>query len=213
VRTAVTVRTQAFQLWMTETAAEMGWEYDQKGVTGAYVEPLDTYCDMSHLIKREEWPAGAVECIAYFCGVLGEQDGIGQDGATAAAKKNAIDFLKGDIGVLWPDAVRGGGVIDWDLLYDPGDEHGEARFDSQYWRANTLGSERYVLTPHGTVADRLPQGGWGVTNMVCAGDWTKTGIDGGCVEAAAISGVRAASHLIGDDRAISGEGYTWLRRQ
>jgi uncharacterized protein with NAD-binding domain and iron-sulfur cluster len=213
VETGVTVRTQAFQLWLTEPTDELGWEFAEKGVTGAYVEPLDTYCDMSHLLKREDWPPGTVESIAYFCGVLGETDGIGQDGATAAAKKNAVDFLKGDIGVLWPDAVRGGGVLDWNLLYDPSDETGEARFDNQYWRANTLGSERYVLTPHGTVADRLPQGGWGVTTMVCTGDWTKTGIDGGCVEAAAISGVRAASHLIGDDREISGEGYTWLRRQ
>ena len=33
------------------SAAELGWGHDENSVAGCYVEPLDTYCDMSHLIR------------------------------------------------------------------------------------------------------------------------------------------------------------------
>ena len=60
---------------------------------------------------------------------------------------------------------------------------GAARLASQYWRANTAGSERYVLTPAGAVRHRLAADESGVDHLVLAGDWTRNGIDGGCVEA------------------------------
>jgi hypothetical protein len=44
-----------------------------------------------------------------------------------------------------------------------------------------------------------------------AGDWTKNGVDGGCVEAAAISGMQAARGLVGVERPITGESPGWLR--
>ena len=74
IESARTVRTQAFQLWLkTEQCSELGWAYGENSVTGCYVEPLDTYCDMTHLIPREAWDPGAsVRSIAYFCGVLDE---------------------------------------------------------------------------------------------------------------------------------------------
>ena len=50
--------------------------YSPNSVAGCYVEPMDTYCDMSHLLPRESWGAdGAVEAIGYFCGVLGHREG------------------------------------------------------------------------------------------------------------------------------------------
>jgi uncharacterized protein with NAD-binding domain and iron-sulfur cluster len=212
IETGVTVRTQAFQLWLTEPTADLGWKHDPNGVTGAYVEPLDTYCDMSHVIPREGSPE--VRSIAYFCGVQDERDGEDQAAATARAKADALAFLRGDVGTLWPNAVGGDPTtpLRWSLLHDPHGREGEARFDHQYWRANTLGSERYVLTPAGSVKHRLSPAGFGVGNLVLAGDWTATGVDGGCVEAAAISGVRAAHALIGDHHEIPGEDPAWLRR-
>jgi hypothetical protein len=46
---------------------------------------------------------------------------------------------------------------------------------------------------------------------VLAGDWTKNGIDGGCVEAAATSGIQAARALTGAERPVIGEDPTWVR--
>ena len=68
-----TVSTQAMQLWLGPDAAGLGWRWPPAVLT-AYAEPFDTYADMSHLIKREDWPTEIVpRSIAYFCGPLKEE--------------------------------------------------------------------------------------------------------------------------------------------
>jgi uncharacterized protein with NAD-binding domain and iron-sulfur cluster len=208
---AVTVRTQAFQLWLVKTTPELGWAHDTDSVVGCYVEPLDTWCDMSHLLARESWPpADGVNGLAYFCGVLDHRDETHEE-ATKRVKDNAKVFLQKDVGPMWPRAVTRNGGIDWALLADPkGRAGGPARLAAQYWRANTTPSELYVLTPAKSVADRLASDESGVENLVLAGDWTRNGIDGGCVEAAMTSGMQAARALIGHDGSFTGESDTWL---
>lgn len=56
VENVKTVTTQGGQLWLKPTLKELGWAKDSP-VMGTYVEPLDTYADMTHLISRENWPA------------------------------------------------------------------------------------------------------------------------------------------------------------
>ncbi len=76
IESAVTVRTQAFQLWANRASAELGWKYDENSVAGCFVEPLDTYCDMTHLLPRESWqPADGTKTIGYVCGVLDDRAG------------------------------------------------------------------------------------------------------------------------------------------
>ena len=212
VKTAATVPTQAFQLWMRKSATQLGWQHREDSVTGCYVEPLDTYCDMTHLVGREKWADGdEVLSVAYFCGVLDDRPGETAAEATARVKLNALEFLKNDVAPLWPAAVSGNpGALRWELLCAHDGSAGESRFDSQYWRANTSPGDRYVMTPAGTVKHRLAPDRSGFENLVLAGDWTKTGIDGGCVEAAAVSGAQAARALIGHDRPITGEDTRWL---
>lgn len=205
MKTAVTVRTQAFQLWLTDDTDALGYPFGPDSVAGCYVEPLDTYCDMTHLIEREKWPAGSVGSIAYFCGVLDHRKETHAQ-ATDRVRKGMEAFLEQDIAGLWPDAVTAGAVkhLQWGKLACAGTvgqaATGKARLDLQYWRANVAGSELYVLTPAGTVKDRLPSGDTGFTNLVAAGDWTRNGIDGGCVEAAAVSGIDAANAIISRHR-------------
>jgi uncharacterized protein with NAD-binding domain and iron-sulfur cluster len=47
-------------------------------------------------------------------------------------------------------------------------------------------------------------GDTGFGNLVAAGDWTRNDIDGGSVEGAVTSGIRAARALTGDNRAPRG---------
>ena len=55
---------------MNKTLAEAGWNY-APGILSGYVEPFDTWPDMSHLIARERWPASAnAKQVAYFCNVI-----------------------------------------------------------------------------------------------------------------------------------------------
>jgi uncharacterized protein with NAD-binding domain and iron-sulfur cluster len=211
LNSAVTVSTQAFQLWLTKSTPQLGWANSTRSVTGSYVEPIATWCDMSHLIGREAWPAAERPAgIAYFCGVLEDRPGENHAAATARVKANARAYLETDLLTLWPRASARGGGIEWGILAGRQTRSGPARLGGQYWRANTTGSERYVLTPAGSMADRLGADESGMSNLVLAGDWTRNGIDGGCVEAAVLSGMQAARALIGHEQRFSGESRTWL---
>ena len=71
VEHVATVPTQAFQLWLTRrhaTSSAGAWPLSNMS---SFVEPFDTYADMSHLLDRETWPAGAgPRSVAYFCNAL-----------------------------------------------------------------------------------------------------------------------------------------------
>ncbi|HEU4975306.1 MAG TPA: NAD(P)-binding protein [Baekduia sp.] len=204
-----TVATQALQVWLSPDPEQLG--VDPPGmVSGAYVPPLDTLCDMTHLLPREGWPAGAgVRSIAYLCGTMPDVAGETQAEADARAYAGALEHLRRDALVLWPGAACGdrgheGAGFDWSLLHDPEGREGEERLRAQYWRANVRGSERYVLTPPGSVAHRLRADESGCANLVLAGDWTRNGICGGSVEAAVTSGKLAARALSGSPAVVPG---------
>jgi uncharacterized protein with NAD-binding domain and iron-sulfur cluster len=205
---AVTVATQALQVWMTADRDQLRFKPEGM-VSGAYVEPLDTLCDMSHLLGREGWPAAAgVRSVGYFCGTMTEVAGETQADADARARHDGLVHLRANATTLWPGAETPDGDFDWSLLADPQDRDGEARLEAQYWRANIFGSERYVLTPPGSIEHRLAPGESGVDNLVLAGDWTRNGVCGGSVEAAVTSGKLAARALCGEPAIVPGtEGW------
>jgi hypothetical protein len=85
------------------------------------------------------------------------------------------------------------------MLHDDAGRDGADRLQAQYVRANLDPSDRYVQSMPGTGRHRLAPGDTGVRSLVVAGDWTATGLDAGCLEAATRSGVLAA-------RAVRGAG-------
>lgn len=96
--------------------------------------------------------------------------------------------------------------FDWSVLIDLNDGTGPARFDGQYWRGNVDPSERYVLSVVGSSQHRLRADQSGFANLFLAGDWLKTGLDAGCVEAATMGGMQAARAIGGYPAVIRGEG-------
>ena len=82
-------------------------------IAGGFVEPFDTFADMSHLIERESWD-GRVAGIAYFCNVLPTPAGDATKYANAAVaaraaedvRRNALRFLQHDVDDLLPGATR-----------------------------------------------------------------------------------------------------------
>ncbi|HEX3090268.1 MAG TPA: FAD-dependent oxidoreductase, partial [Ilumatobacteraceae bacterium] len=197
-----TVGTRAVQVWSGKSTADLGWSPTVSSISTSYSEPLDTYCDMSHLIPSEAFPANEVRSIAYFCGPL--EDTGNHDTDLAAVHQEALGYFTTEVNKLWPKAVDGTG-FDWNVLVDETGGQGPARFDQQYWRANTQGTERYVATRKGTVEYRLRSDESGYKNMVLAGDWTRNGIDGGSVEAAFASGRMASRALCGSPSYVPGE--------
>ena len=193
-----TVATQSFQIWMRPDMKDLGWTDGPVNLSG-FVQPFDTWADMSHLIPEESY-SPAPRAIAYFCSVLSDAEAAESD-AGGCVRRNAVRFLNRDIQHLWPRAARAEGGFRWDLLADPGpteaatEATGESRFDSQYWRANAEPSDRYALSLPGSNVYRVSPLDPTYDNLTVAGDWTQCGFNAGCVEAAVMSG-RLAAHAL-----------------
>ena len=190
-----TVATQALQLWIREPERSLGWDHTGSTVS-AIDAPFGTWASMSHLIDLEDWPAGdRPGTIAYFCGVL--DAGSVDDPASAArwhaeVRRRSADFIDRTVGGLLPGTVGPDGFR-WDLLCGSGGDGRSDPLDSQYWRANVDPSDRYVQSLPGTDRYRLRSDESGYDNLFLAGDWTDSGLNAGCIEAAVLSGLQAAN--------------------
>lgn len=188
-----TVGTQAAQFWLDKSFADLGWDAEVakhnrpasipqsplRTVLTGFAEPLDTVADLSHLIPVEDWKGKPPASVAYFCSPA-------PDGQTLDRFKAEVrDWMAKDLPALWPKA-------------EPMPFHGGA-FDDQYFRVNMQGSERYVLSVRGSLYHRLAPGESGFYNLVLAGDWTRCGMNAGCVEGATMSGIAAATALSGQE--------------
>lgn len=203
-----TVATQAFQVWLKDDMRSFGWEEDAPNLSG-FVEPFDTWADMTHLVSAEQWQE-VPGSIAYFCNVLPESGTLDEQLADPeyparmreVVKQNAIRFLNNDIEKLWPRALRPDGQFRWESLMDAQEQAKTAtgeetvdQFDSQFWTANVNPSDRYVLSLPGTLQYRISPLDNTYNNLTIAGDWTDCGMNFGCVEAAVMSGMLAAHAL------------------
>lgn len=197
------VATQAFQIWMQDDMEQLGWPHGPTAISG-FVEPFDTWADMGHLLRREDWPRTPL-ALAYFCNALPDLDGRDDrsrpeypNRLRAVVRRNAIRFLNRDVVHLWSRAQRAPGEFRWDTLVDPAGgafaaaPSDEKRFDSQFWSANVNPSDRYSLSLPGSLAHRISPLDTGYDNLTIAGDWTACGFNAGCVEAAVMSGLLAA---------------------
>lgn len=192
-----TVRTMAYQVWLNRDLHGLGWDASSP-VMDAYVDPLNTWADMSQLIEREDW---GDECrnISYFCGpMVGEIPPPGKSETPALAlkevTKDSREWIEKASQALWPKASTDG-VFDWSIVLDT------------FYRANIDPSERYVLSVPGSTAHRLHPGQSGFDNLYLAGDWTVNMLNAGCVEAAVTSGMLASHALSGWPKLESIDGY------
>ncbi|HET9796196.1 MAG TPA: NAD(P)-binding protein [Thermoanaerobaculia bacterium] len=199
-----TVQTGALQLWFSGNAEGIGAPPTAR-ICSSYAQDLNTWADMSFLLPREDWPAGpAPGFIAYLCGEFPDADVIPpfSDPTFPARELDrftqaATAWLEQNAGHIWTRTAPTAGSFDWSLLFDPASGNGPARLLSQYRRVNIDPTERYVLSLPGTSRYRLRAGDSGYANLFLAGDWVKTSINAGCVEAAVMAGMDAASALSG----------------
>jgi uncharacterized protein with NAD-binding domain and iron-sulfur cluster len=208
VRHVPTVATQAVQLWLRRSDADLGAPSGGPTISGCGA-PFETYASMGHLLERENWPdddrpAG----VAYLCSSLPEREGRDPAGARAAVRRHAVEFLERRAAGLWPRAVDEGGRFRWELLAGAGQAQGPARLEAQYWTANVDPSDRYVQSPPGSAAHRLRADQSGYANLVLAGDWINCGLNAGCIEAAVMSGLQAANAVRGQPL-LTGVGGSW----
>lgn len=194
-----TTQTQAAQLWFDPSGDQLSWRgpaHGQPPIVIPFALPFDTWADMSHLLEREQWPDGQrPERLNYVCAPLDDDEPVpGPDDHDYPKRQrqrveaNLTRWLEGP----------GRHVV--------GAPEGE-RLDRRYVRATVHPSDRYVLSVPGSVRCRLRAGESGYPNLVLAGDWTKTALSLGCIEAATMSGFAAARAIDGDCRRACGD---WL---
>lgn len=214
-----TVATQAYQIWLSKDLKALGWNTwaanpapaGEEPVLSAFTEPFDTWAPMDQLLLHEDWPVGHERNnVSYFCSALAMADYPPQRDfafparCRAEVRAAATKQLNTEIGALWPNAVTPEG-FKWDWLVDLDEGDGELRFASQYWCANVDPSERYVLSVAGSSAYRLATDGSGFSNLYLTGDWIRTGLNAGCVEAATMAGMQTARAICGWPAVIQGE--------
>ena len=197
-----TVPTQALQLWLSRDVEGLGWPHAGEVNVSGFVEPFDTWADMSHLIPEEGFSA-RVKSVAYFCSVLPDRPEAEQAHddfpmiRRAVVRDNALTFLVRDLPALWPQVRDAKGRFRWEWLVPGAGKvaRDEAAIDGQYWAANVNPTDRYVLSLPGSPRYRLSPLDATFDNLTIAGDWTASGLDSGCIESAVISG-RLASHAL-----------------
>jgi len=188
-----TVGTQAAQLWLRDTDADLGAPHGSPTISGL-VSPFQTYASMGHLLEHEEWPEdGRPRACAYLCGPLADDDARHPGEAAGAVRRHTAEFLEQFGGDVWPRAAGAAGSFRWDVLAGGGRARGRARLGAQYWTANVDPSDRYVQSPPGSAIHRLRADEAGYQNLFLAGDWTNCGLNAGCIEAAVLSGLQAAN--------------------
>ncbi|HVR91974.1 MAG TPA: FAD-dependent oxidoreductase [Novosphingobium sp.] len=225
------IGTQAFQIWtvpdsnklQTAPDGEVLVEESERPIYGGFAQPHNTVSDMSHLLPRESWPElDPPGAIFYFCGPLPLAKAIPPLNdiffpmiQSLSANVRASEWMRSNAQFILPGSMFSGyphsfpDTLDFGVLYDqlgpiiPASQH----FDKQFWRANIDPSERYVLTTKGSTMYRLRAGDTGYSNLVIAGDWTFTGLNYGCVEAAVMSGMEACRAICGSPKIIFGENY------
>lgn len=191
VKNVATTKTQALQLWIDHTTQELGWEYAVPPIVDGFAPPFDTWADMTHLLPAEGWTERAPRSIAYFCSDLPDSDG-------ADVRANAVKWLETEARHLWPGASTRGRGFDWTLLHTRTESKGHP-IDEQFFTSTLNESDRYVLSVPGSTQYRLWPWASGVEGLHLAGDWTRTLINVGAVEAAVQSGLLAAQGILGHD--------------
>jgi uncharacterized protein with NAD-binding domain and iron-sulfur cluster len=209
-----TVATQAVQLWLSEDERALGWDHPAATITGCG-QPLDTFASMTQTLPFEDWPPGAEpRTAASFCAVLEEDVATGPSPRTAVVT-GAAAFLDERAPNLWPAAADPAGGFRWEVLAGAAaGSRGTDALASQYVRANTDPSDRYVQSLPGSAAHRLRADDSGFANLALAGDWVDSGLNAGCIEAATLGGLQAANAVLGRaiDHGTSGFRPTGARR-
>ncbi|MEO1399736.1 MAG: NAD(P)-binding protein [Cyanobacteria bacterium J06635_1] len=207
-----TVTTQGDQFWLKPTLSQLGWPMPS-AVVGTYVEPLDTYADMTHLLAQENWPeADYPHNLAYFTGVIPDpgMPPASDYGFPAQAQAQFDEqiqlFLDNYIGPLWPKTTP------------PNNPNGLNRslLVSQFLRINIFPTERYVMSVPKSTEYRLKADESGFDNLYLTGDWIRNGFNAGAIEPTVISGLQSARAILEQEFSLSpvqgiiGEDTNWM---
>ncbi|MCA9661294.1 MAG: FAD-dependent oxidoreductase, partial [Myxococcales bacterium] len=210
-----TVAVGGVQLWVYSKWNELTGDPEPPLAGSNFPAPFVSWTNASSTITYELWtgnfwPGSVAKLDATIPEAVLELADAEPEARRAAADRwlraQAKRWLSSHTRILWPEGTAGfTNGIDWSLLVDPERRMGEARIDGQHVWATSDGGGRQILSLPGTDRYRLRADASGFSNLVLAGDWTDTGLNLGCIEAAVISGRQAARAIHGRPEVIIGE--------
>jgi len=220
------IQTVSAQLWFDRDAAAMfdtsiaaveGDARPARGLLTGFVHPQGSLGEMSELIDIERWPSPPPELVTYHTGALVAGARLPAPGpatrefpANERARWRVIfeQWLRSNHAALFDGGPRDFESFLAALRVPAGSTAtGVDRLWAQVVSIACQPSDLYVLSRPGETAHRLAPSGSGVRFLLLAGDWTKTDLNCGCVEAATQSGMLAARALSNEPRWVWRVGY------
>lgn len=208
-------QTISMQLWFNRSEDELydvpddvnGDPGTGRGLLTGYVLPEPSMGDFAHLVEWEGWPqSNRPKFLAYHTGSLTaksvfELPPFSEHGYPAQVdaqwRAQARTWLKDNHAAFYGKAPSGWPEFLDCLVVPDGAGAAADRFEVQYFNAGPLPSDRYVLSQPKGMAARMGQMESGVSGLYLCGDWTRTDLNCGCVEAATQSGMLCARGLSG----------------
>jgi uncharacterized protein with NAD-binding domain and iron-sulfur cluster len=182
-----TVATQSIQLWLDADLPTLGWTGSPSAGAVSFERPFQSWLDMSQVLDREVWVGTKPRSVAYFSDEY-QPDETGQPPDEVVFGR-LESFVTNHLPSLLPGFTL-------DHLHAPAGVYGVDRLTRQYWRANLDASNRYVICGVGTNGLRLAPDGTAFRNLALAGDWVRTHLNTGCLEAATTAGFGAADAIL-----------------
>lgn len=207
-------QTMSFQLWFDTPSTALLAE--PRGLLTAYVQPEPSYGDFTPLISYEDWPEPKPQYCAYFTGAsysgkppLPPECGPDYPGRIQSAwTKTVHTWLEANYAAFYDGRGTPQKFPDFlDLLTAPGATTPTERLDYQHIIADVQPSNLYVLSQPVATNLRFGQAESGVGALLLTGDWTRTDMNCGCVEAATSSGMLAARAISNQPASIWRPGF------
>jgi len=204
------VQTISAQLWFRDPPRSLF--SGPRGLLTGYAQPQPSLGQLSHLVAWEGWGSDAPRSVAYLTGsvpgttLLPALDRHAYPAEAAQWWKQRFEaWLRAHWRGLFDAAPAGYEALLAALAVPSAHAAAEGldRLWAQHFCIATQPSDLYVLSRPGETKLRLGPTESGVRFLLLCGDWTRTDVNAGCVEAATQSGMLAA-------RALGGEPvYVW----
>lgn len=224
-----TCQTISMQLWMERPEAQLYTLPNppdrpevppHRGLLTEYVAPEPSFGNLSHLIEREGWSdderiQAPPAFLAYHTGALvsghplhghpfDEHDYPAR--VRADWRRRARNWLQRNYRDFYDRAPK-----DWaafcEQMVAPSDLRGTDRFSWQFFNVGFQPWDLYVLSQPGRIGLRPGQSESWVQGLFLCGDWTRTDLNAGCVEAATQSGMLCSRVISNHPRYIWHAGF------
>ncbi|MGH1345004.1 MAG: NAD(P)-binding protein [Nannocystales bacterium] len=208
------IRTISAQLWFQQPMDQL--TTNPYGMLTSYALPEPSLGDFTHLLQWEPWGKtdGGPKSLSYHTGSLTAiTTAQGYPNARPNYPTTESDQWRSEFGGWLQEHYRG--IFDSIPSYEdmlsnlaaPDGVEGQGRLDAQYFNISSHPSDHYVLSQPNAIGLRLGQTESWVQGLVLCGDWTRTDLNCGCVEASTQSGMLASRALSNEPRYIWHPGF------